>query len=147
MQLGVSRLRPRTVLIATLAAAALVAAAGLALLSAPSGEASATKAKAPRLIKVWDDYYEPNSLNLKVGNRVKFRSCNVFSGCPGFTDIHDAVLIKPYPKGIKPRNFRSGPPPGTTDLNWTVGFTKPGRYIFNCTNHPREMRATIRVSR
>ena len=62
-------------------------------------------------------------------------------------NLHDAVLIKPYPKGVTVKGFRSGPPPGTTNLNWTVRFTKPGAYIFNCTNHSTEMRATIRVRR
>lgn len=138
--------------LATLAVATLVAAAGLAVMIVERGQAKVAGSSSTKLIKTYDNYYAPNSLSIKVGDRVKFRSWSPFggpdfTGGPGFTDLHDAVLIKPYPKGVSVKGFRSGPPPGTTNLDWTVRFTKPGAYIFNCTNHSGEMRATIRVRR
>ena len=125
--------------------------AALAVLVADQGHARTDRAPAPKLIKTYDDYYLPDTLTVKVGTRVKFRSWSPFggpngTGGPGLTDLHDAVLIRPFPKAIKPRAFRSGQLP-TTDLNWTVRFTKPGRYVFNCTNHHTEMRATVTVRR
>lgn len=144
--------RHHRIRLTTLAAATLVAAAGLAVMVAERGQAKVASSSSIKLVKTYDNYYLPNSLTIKVGDRVKFRSWSPFggpnyTGGPGFTDLHDAVLIKPYPKGVTAKGFRSGPPPGTTNLNWTVRFTKPGAYIFNCTNHSGEMRATIRVRR
>ena len=142
--------RHHRIRLATLAAASLLAAAGFAALVADSGRASsASVSSATKLIKTYDNYYSPSSLNIRAGDKVKFRSWSPFggpnfTGGPGFTDLHDAVLIQPYPKGVKASAFRSGILP-TTNLNWTVRFTKPGTYVFNCTNHSTEMRATIRV--
>ena len=141
--------RQHRIRLATLAAATLVAAAGLAVMLADRGEAKVATTSSVKLVKTYDNYYSPASLAVKVGDRVKFRSWSPFggpnfTGGPGYTDLHDAVLIKPFPKGVKASAYRSGPLP-TTDLNWTVRFTKPGTYIFNCTNHSSEMRATVRV--
>ena len=121
----------------------------LAVTLAERGEAKVATASSTKLVKTYDNYYSPSSLAIKVGDKVKFRSWSPFggpdfTGGPGFTDLHDAVLIKPYPRGVRASAYRSGPLP-TTSLNWTVRFTKPGTYIFNCTNHSSEMRATVRV--
>ena len=141
--------RHHSIRLATLAAATMVAAAGFAVMLAERGQAQTATASSTKLIKTYDNYYSPSALTVRAGDRVKFRSWSPFggpnfTGGPGFTDLHDAVLIRPYPKGVSAGAYRSGPLP-TTNLNWTVRFTKPGTYIFNCTNHSSEMRATIRV--
>lgn len=94
-------------------------------------------------MKVSDNFFNPPSLTVRVGDRVYFRSWNhAFGG--RITDFHNAILIRPYPKKVKPRAFNSGLE--STRLNWvTPEFTVPGTYLFNCTNHSTEMRATIRV--
>jgi plastocyanin len=110
-------------------------AVGVMALGAPGSLAKATK---PKIVKVLDDFYKPDSVGLRKGGRVKWDWGQDF-------DIHNVTLRK-GPSGVDKNKFRSQT---TNDPSFYFikRFRKTGRYQFYCTIHPDVMRMTVRVHR
>jgi len=117
--------------------AASVAALAVAVMAvgAPGSLAKATK---PKVVKVLDDFYKPDSLGLRKRGRVKWDWGQDF-------DVHN-VTLKKAPRGVDKNKFRSQT---TNDpsYSFTKRFTKVGKYQFYCTIHPDVMTMTVRVHR
>jgi plastocyanin len=118
-----------------LAASVATLAIGVVAIGAPGTLAKATK---PKIVKVKDDFYTPDSLRIKKGSKVKW------DWTPTFNQ-HNVTLRK-GPRGVRKRSFRSQT---TNDPSYyfTKRFKKVGRYRFYCTIHPDVMRMTVRVHR
>jgi plastocyanin len=122
---------------AILAAAALTGATAVALpatgsAGGPTAGAAAVGAK----IKVGDDFFAPDFVKIKKGEKVKFKWLED-NGNP-----HNAVLDK-GPKGVKKKDFKSET--GSIGIKFAPKFKKKGAYDFICTVHPSVMKATVKV--
>jgi plastocyanin len=104
---------------------AAVAAAGLAFL--PAGPAEAKKAPT---VMVGSNFYVADFKTVKAGSRVKFR----WEG--GGFDVHDVRVEK------GPTRFRS---PLQAGGSYTSKKLKAGKYVLFCSQHPEEMRLSLRV--
>jgi plastocyanin len=118
-------------------AAALIAVAFGALATAGSASPSA-KATQPKIVKVKDDFYTPDSVRVRKRGKVTWKWTPVFNN-------HDVTLLK-GPDGVKKSNFRSQTT-SNPDYEFTKRLRKTGRYRFYCTVHPDVMRMTVRVRR
>jgi plastocyanin len=118
-----------------IAAAAAVLALGVAAVDAPGTPAKATK---PKVVKVKDNFYTPDSVGVAKGGKVKW------DWTPTFNQ-HNVTLRK-GPRGVRKRQFRSQT---TNDPSFffVKRFKKTGKYQFYCTIHPDVMRMTVRVHR
>lgn len=132
--------RTRLVLVAAAAAAT-----GTGLVTHGDGAQAAPAAKRLKLKKVlmFDNYYSPAKLTVKVGQRVQW----VWPSDVG--DTHD-VKVKKGPKGAK--KFTS--PHFATGAKWPRPkadqaklFRKPGKYQLYCTYHETEMTMTVTVKK
>jgi plastocyanin len=112
-----------TILLATLAAALLAAAA-------PAGLASSSKS-----VAVGDNFFSPTKLTVAARTKIvwKWRADN--------TDSHDVYLLK-GPKGVK--KFQSDP--AATDFRYSQKLSVPGSYRIVCTFH-EGMAQTITVKK
>jgi plastocyanin len=112
-----------TLLLATLAAAFIAAAA-------PAGLASSSKS-----VAVGDNFFSPAKLTVAPGTKIvwKWRADN--------TDTHDVYLLR-RPKGVK--RFQSDP--AATDFRYAQKLTVPGTYKLVCTFH-EGMDQTITVKK
>jgi len=117
-------------------AAALVAAAGV--LAAAGVASPLDKSTTPTTVKVKDNFYSPDSVKVKKGNKVRWKWTPVFNN-------HDVTLLK-GPSGVKKSDFRSQTT-SSPDYRFTKKFTKVGKYQFYCTVHPDVMRMTVTVKR
>jgi plastocyanin len=121
-------------------AVALIALAVGAL--AATGIASPlAKGKKPEKVKVLDDFYKPDNVKIKKGNKVKWKWGQDFNN-------HN-VTLKKGPKGVKKSKFRSQTTggAGAEGFTFTKKFKKPGKYNFYCTVHPDVMTMKVVVKR
>ena len=123
--------------LAPVVAAALIALAFGVLATAGSASLSA-KATQPKIVKVKDDFYTPDSVRVRKGGKVRWKWTPVFNN-------HDVTLLK-GPDGVKKSDFRSQTT-SNPDYEFAKRFRKTGRYGFYCTVHPDVMRMTVRVRR
>jgi plastocyanin len=122
----------------TVAGAALVAAAAVAV-PVTAGATSAHVAKATaKKVTVADDYFSKSKLKIKKGGSVNF----VWSA-QNF-ESHNVTLVK-GPKGVKRSKYTSIT--GSTGIHFKRAFTKPGVYQFVCTIHPGTMILTLTVAK
>jgi plastocyanin len=119
------------------AAAALIAVAFGVLATAGSADSHAKAAK-PKIVKVKDDFYTPDSVRVRKRGRVRWKWTPVFNN-------HDVTLLK-GPRGVKKRDFRSQTT-SSPDYRFTRRFKKAGKYRFYCTVHPDVMRMKVVVRR
>jgi plastocyanin len=118
-----------------LAASVAVLAAGVVAVGAPGTLAKATK---PKVVKVKDNFYAPDSLRIRKGSKVKW------DWTPTFNQ-HNVTLRK-GPNGVRKKSFRSQTS-NDPSFFFTKRFKKVGKYRFYCTIHPDVMRMTVRVHR
>jgi plastocyanin len=120
---------------ACIAVSVAALAVGILAMSAPGSLAKASK---PKVVKLKDDFYTPDSLRIKKGSKVKW------DWTPTFNQHN--VTLKNGPKGVRKNSFRSQT---TNDpsFSFTKRFKKVGKYAFYCTIHPDVMRMTVRVHR
>jgi plastocyanin len=118
-------------------AAALAAVAVGALATAGIGSVRA-KATSPKIVKVKDDFYSPDSVRVRKLGKVRWDWTPVFNN-------HNVTLLK-GPSGVKKRDFRSQTT-SSPDYSFTKKFTKVGKYRFYCTVHPDVMRMNVVVHR
>jgi len=121
-------------LLVTLLAAALAAAA----LASIAVAGSAGKATKPKIVKVKDNFYKPDSVRVRKGGKVRWKWTEVFNN-------HDVTLRK-GPRGVKKSKFRSQTT-ASPDYRFTKRFKKVGKYMFYCTVHPDVMRMKVVVHR
>jgi plastocyanin len=106
--------------------------AGVALLL------SAAPAQAgKRSVRIYDNYFLPDSLTVKRGTVVVWR----WPGADEAGDVHD-VKLKSGPKGAKKFHSEAA----ATDFSFRRRLKVPGRYRIVCTLH-EEMTMKIRVRR
>ena len=113
---------------------AAVLVAGVALLVSAAPAQAAPKKKT---VRIYDNYFLPDSLKVKRGTVVVWR-------WPGFDeagDVHD-VKLRSGPKGVKKFHSEAA----ATDYSFRRRLKKPGRYRIVCTLHT-EMKMQIRVKR
>jgi plastocyanin len=117
------------------AAAAAALALGVVAVGAPGTPAKTAK---PKVVKVKDNFYAPDSVGVRKGGKVKWDWTPVFNN-------HN-VTLKKGPRGVRKRQFRSQT---TADPSFffVKRFKKTGKYQFFCTIHPDVMRMTVRVHR
>lgn len=115
-------------------AAAAVAALSLGAV-APGSLARATK---PKVVKVKDNFYTPDSVRIKKGSKVKW------DWTPTFNQHN--VTLKKGPRGVDKSKFRSQTTNDPT-FYFIKRFKKVGKYQFYCTIHPDVMKMTVRVHR
>jgi plastocyanin len=118
-------------------AAALAAVAIGAFASAGVGSVRA-KATSPKIVKVKDDFYAPDSVRVKKLGKVRWDWTPVFNN-------HNVTLRK-GPSGVKKSDFRSQTT-SSPAYSFTKKFKKAGKYKFYCTVHPDVMRMTVTVHR
>lgn len=106
----------------------LVVAALLGFVLAGTAEA---KPKAPT-VTVGSNFYAASFKSVKAGSKVKFK----WEG--GTFDVHDVNVQK------GPTKFRSQLMAGGT---YTTKKLKAGKYVLFCSQHPEEMRMTLKVKR
>ena len=106
--------------------------AGVALLV---GAAPAQAAR--KTVRIYDNYFLPDSLKVKRGTKVVWR----WPGADEAGDVHD-VKLKSGPKGVKKFHSEAA----ATDYTFRRRLRKPGRYRIVCTLH-EGMRMTIKVRR
>ena len=108
---------------------------GVAAVAAPGTPARATK---PKIVKLKDNFYTPDSVGVRQGGKVKWDWTPTFNP-------HN-VTLKRGPRGVRKRQFRSQT---TNDPSFffVKRFKKTGKYQFYCTIHPDAMRMTVTVHR
>ena len=106
--------------------------AGVALLvgAAPAQAAG-------RTVRIYDNYFLPDSLSVKRGTMIVWR----WPGIEEAGDVHD-VKLKSGPRGVK--KFWSEA--AATDYTFRRRLRTPGRYRIVCTLH-EDMTMRIRVRR
>ena len=105
--------------------------AGVALL------VGAAPAQAKKTVRIYDNYFLPDSLSVKRGTVVIWR----WPGADEAGDVHD-VKLKSAPKGVKKFHSEAA----ATDFEYKRKLKVPGRYRIVCTLH-EEMTMKIRVKR
>jgi plastocyanin len=90
-----------------------------------------------KTVRVYDNYFLPDSLTVKSGTTVVWR----WPGADEAGDVHD-VKLRSGPKGVK--KFQSEA--AATDYTFKRRLRKPGRYRIVCTLHD-EMKMQIKVRR
>jgi plastocyanin len=117
-----------------------VAFAALALVGVPAAGSSADTAdrRAPKFVKVADDFFSPASTSVPRGRVVRW----VWS--PANDNAHN-VRLRRGPSGVDRSGFRSA----SRRVNYTFQrrLRRPGRYVFVCSFHAPGMRQVIRVRR
>ena len=108
----------------------LLAGVALLLSAAPAQAAKKT-------VRIYDNYFLPDSLSVKRGTVVVWR----WPGLDEAGDVHD-VKLKSGPKGVKKFHSEAA----STDYSFKRRLRVAGRYRIVCTLH-EEMRMTIRVRR
>jgi plastocyanin len=96
----------------------------------------ATAAKKTKTVGVFDDYFSPELVKIRKGDKVKW-VWDEFS-----TGFHDVTVIK-KPRGTKKFHSKTTSAP----YSYRHRFTKRGRYKLICTVHSGSMRMTVRVRR
>jgi len=110
-------------------------AVGVLAIGAPG---SLAKATTPKIVKVKDNFYSPDSVRVRKRGKVKW------DWTPTFNQHN--VTLKKGPSGVDKSKFRSQT---TNDPSFFFikRFKKVGRYNFYCTIHPDVMKMTVRVHR
>jgi plastocyanin len=121
--------------------AAVTAMALTGAVAAPVAGAAANHHKhrtVVKKVKVADDFFSPQKLTIKVGDKVKFvwASTNF--------NTHNVTLVK-APKGVNKRKFSSMD--ASTRFHFERKFTVPGKYHFLCTFHPTMMNLYLTVKK
>jgi plastocyanin len=126
----------RRIIGACLAAALVALAVGVV---ATAGVASRHgKAAKPKIVKVKDNFYAPDSVKVKKRGKVRWKwAASNFN-------VHDVTLRK-GPPGVDKSDFRSQT--AQAPYTFTKKFKKAGKYKFYCTVHPDVMRMTVKVHR
>ena len=96
------------------------------------------KGSRPEKVKVLDDFYKPDNVKIKKGNKVKWKWGDDFNN-------HDVTLLK-GPKGVNKSKFRSQAS-SDAGFTFTKKFKKAGKYNFYCTFHSDIMRMKVVVKR
>jgi plastocyanin len=99
--------------------------------------ARAAAAGRKKTVRVYDNYFLPDSLSVRRGRTVVWR----WPGADEAGDVHD-VKLRSGPKGVK--KFQSEA--ASTDYSFRRRLRRPGRYRIVCTFH-QEMKMSIRVRR
>jgi plastocyanin len=110
--------------------ALLLAGVALLLSAAPAQAGKKT-------VRVYDNYFLPDSLTVKRGTVVVWR----WPGADEAGDVHD-VKLKSGPKGAKKFHSEAA----ATDFSFRRKLKVPGRYRIVCTLH-EEMTMRIKVRR
>jgi len=126
----------RRAVLLVLALAAL-AAATIALPAV--GGATGDAKRATKTTKVEDDFFSPDELKIRKGDRVKWVWSN------SNTQTHNVVLTARHPKGVKASDFRSGS--ASSAYTFKRKFKAAGKYGFICTYHRKVMKQTVTVKR
>jgi plastocyanin len=121
--------------VCVVAALATLAVGAVAAVGVASPLAKATK---PKIVKVKDDFYTPDSVRVRKLGKVRWVWTPVFNN-------HNVTLRK-GPSGVKKSDFRSQTT-SNPDYSFTRKFKKVGKYKFYCTVHPDVMRMIVRVHR
>lgn len=106
---------------------AAIAAAGLAFLAASPADAKTVDAQ------VASNFFAPGSLTVKTGDKVRF--------------VWDDFSFETHDVNVKkgPAKFSS---PLQAGGSWsTKKLTKPGKYVLFCSQHPVEMKMTLKVKK
>ena len=106
--------------------------AGVALLAGAAPAQAASKT-----VRIYDNYFLPDSLTVKRGTMIVWR----WPGVEEAGDVHD-VKLKSGPRGVK--KFWSEA--AATDYTFRRRLRTPGRYRIVCTLHD-DMTMRIRVRR
>jgi plastocyanin len=106
--------------------------AGVALLAGAAPAQAASKT-----VRIYDNYFLPDSLSVKRGTMIVWR----WPGVEEAGDVHD-VKLKSGPRGVK--KFWSEA--AATDYTFRRRLRTPGRYRIVCTLHD-DMTMRIRVRR
>lgn len=96
------------------------------------------KSTRPEKVKVKDDFYNPDSVKIKKGKKVRWKWGQVFN-------THN-VTLKKGPSGVKKSKFTSQTS-SDEGFTFTKRFKKAGKYKFYCTIHPDVMKMTVTVKR
>ncbi len=91
-------------------------------------------------VGVYDNYFAPGSMNLKLNDAIKWSWTNV----SGF-EAHNVEIAEPFPTGVSKNQFQSQTS-AVPSYYFKRQFTKPGNYTFNCTLH-FGMTMTVDVSK
>ena len=137
-----------------LTAVAVLLALGAALAGPASGASAPVElAKKRATVKVGDDFFSTDVLQVKKNAKVNFK------WEPRNTDSHNVTLQK-GPKGVKKGCKTSGKDAfspliskcnksstGAVGIKFKKKFDKPGTYDFVCTIHPTTMQITVKVKK
>ena len=119
--------------------AAACAALALPVAGSSADPAGSTADRAnPKVIRVADDVFAPNSARVGRGRVITW----VWSGRN--ENAHN-VRLRRAPGGVDKGRFRS--PSRRTNFRFSRRVRKPGRYVFVCSFHAPGMRLVIRVHR
>lgn len=91
-----------------------------------------------KVVMVNDDYYQPNMVDLKVNDSIKWDWKNAVG-----SEGHNVSLFQ-GPAGVSPLGFES--PIEQSPFVFTRKFTVPGQYHFVCSLHTL-MRMDVKVTR
>ena len=115
-----------------------VAACAALVLPAAGSSADTADRRAPKFVKVGDDFFSPASTSVPRGRVVRW----VWS--PANENAHN-IRLRRAPGGVDKGRFRSA----SRRVNYTFQrrLRRPGRYVFVCSFHAPGMRQVIRVRR
>ena len=88
----------------------------------------------PKIVKVADNYFQPDALTVKPDTVVKWKWPSDMA-----IDVHD-VKLKSAPKGVKKWHSE----PASSGYTYKRTFKKAGTYKIVCTLH-EEMKMTVKV--
>ena len=108
-------------IVATLAAGALVLAAGPAL-AAPGN------AGKPKVVKVASNFYSPTKVTVRAGEKLRFKWTQGL-------ELHDVNVQR------GPQRFSS---PLKSNGTWSTPRLKKGSYVLRCSLHEMSLKLTVR---
>ncbi|MGB0121336.1 MAG: plastocyanin/azurin family copper-binding protein, partial [Solirubrobacterales bacterium] len=81
-----------------------------------------------KTVNLGDDFFSPNSVDLKVNDSINWSWANV-----GGREAHNVTLVQ-GPSGVSSNDFKSQTT-ADTGYRFKRTFTKPGNYSFVCSLH------------
>lgn len=94
------------------------------------------KAPRPKKVKVLDDFFTPDNVQVKKNGKVTWKWGDDFN-------THN-VTLKKGPKGVKKSKFTSQTS-SSEGFKFMKTFKKTGKYKFYCTIHPEAMTMLVKV--